>query len=254
MDWKPTAKLETYQDVKVNLAWYTSVLLLIIFILGCFFLFGETFVEWLRNFKDRLSSIIGSTISMITVSFFVGWILVFLFEIHDKIYDRYVIRWRYYYTLDFLLPYLTKPIANRLDKSFWHKASQNIYEFMKPFYVFVGDGEDENRINKNLRVRFYERIMKYWITQINEIVLFLCFIAIIFFTYMKMVPYTKLTYSYITIILFFLVNRLFIRFARDGARQTTMDEIEEIHKKFLKVLNEEFSKLHDNLGMTYDKS
>ncbi len=254
MDWKPTAKLETYQDVKVNLTWYTSVLLLGIFILGCFLLFGETFVEWLKNFKEKWINNLGSAVSIMFIFSFISWVLVYLLEIHDKIYDRYVIRWRYYYTLDFLLPYLTRPIANRLDKSFWHKASQNIYQFMKPFYVFVGDGEDESRINKNLRVRFYEKVMKYWITQINEIVLFSYFITIVFLTYKKTLPYTKLTYSYMVISIFFLINRLLIKLFRDGTRQATMDEIEAIHEKFPSELNEEVIKLHDKFGMTYGEN
>lgn len=254
MDWKPTAKLKTYQDVKINLAWYTSVLLLVIFCLGSCLLFENTFIQWFKSFKDEWNNILGCSISMIVISFFVGWVLIFLFEIHDKIYDRYFIKWRHYYALDFLLPFLTMPIANRIDKSFFNNASQHLYDFMKPFYVFVGDGEGEKKIDKNLCLRFYENVMKYWITQINEIIVFSCLIAITVFTCKKMLSYEKLTFSYMTICLLFLINRFFIRSTRESTRQATIDEIEEIHEKFPKELDNEFRKLHKKFGMTYGES
>jgi hypothetical protein len=67
--------------------------------------------------------------------------LIFYFEMHDKIYDRYVIKWRHFYDLDFILPALTRPFTCDMDARFYLVAEHNMYEFMKPYYEFVGDGD-----------------------------------------------------------------------------------------------------------------
>ena len=155
MSFKPTFKLECYQDVKTNLTWYTSIITLIFF-----FLFGILFSDFHQNNTEKIEKVEGF-FKLLEISwlFVISYFLIVLFEIHDKVYDRFIIRWRYYYDIDFILPRLTQPLANKLSSSFYIQAQQNKYEFMKPFYVFVGDGDGEFRISSNLRVRFYEHLV-----------------------------------------------------------------------------------------------
>ena len=160
---------------KTNLTWYTTIITLAFIIL-----FGILFLDYSTNPVEKIK-VVESLLKLFEISwpFVLGYFLVVFFEVHDMVYDRFIVKWRYYYDIDFILPRLTRPLANKLSSTFYIQAERNKYEFMKPFYVFVGDGDGEFRISANLRVRFYERILKYWITQISEILLLCSYVVIV---------------------------------------------------------------------------
>jgi len=247
MSFKPTFKLECYQDVKTNLTWYTSIITLAFIIL-----FNILFRDYSTNPADKIEKL-GRLFKFFEISwlFFISYFFVVFFEVHDKVYDRFIIRWRYYYDIDFILTRLTRPLANKLSSSFYIKAQQNKYDFMKPFYVFVGDDDGEFRISKNLKVRFYERILKYWITQVNEILLLCSYVIIVIATIRKSSSDKVLLMTAIVVLGLFFINRMFTCICRNSVRQTTIDEIEEIHDKFLPQLDVELNKLHKKFDLNY---
>lgn len=51
-----------------------------------------------------------------------AWVAIFIFEIHDKVYDKYFVRWRYYYDVDFLIPTLYGPFTCNLDRRFFEQS------------------------------------------------------------------------------------------------------------------------------------
>lgn len=247
MSFKPTFKVTCYQDVKTNLTWYASLLTLLFIIL-----FGILFFHYSTNPAEKIKKA-ERLLKLFEVSwvFVISYLLIVFCEIHDKVYDRFFVRWRYHYDIDFILPRLTQPLANKLSSSFYIQAQQNKYEFMKPFYVFVGDGDGELRISSNLRVRFYERILKYWMTQINEILLLCSYVTIVIATIKKSTNPGVLLITTLVVFGLFIFNRMLAYIFRNSVRQTTIDEIEEIHDKFLPQLNDELEKLHEKYGINY---
>lgn len=247
MSFKPTFKLECYQDVKTNLTWYTSIITLAFIIL-----FGILFRDYSINPAEKIEKL-GKLFKLFEISwlFVISYFLIVFFEVHDKVYDRFIIRWRYYYDIDFILTRLTRPLANKLSSSFYIQAQQNKHDFMKPFYVFVGDGDGELRIAGNLRTRFYESILKYWITQINEIILLCSYVIIVIATIKDSSSHKVLLITTITVLGLFLFNRMLACIIRQYVRQATIDEIEEIHEKFLPQLDEELNKLHKKFNLNY---
>src|SRR5713226_94585 len=71
---------------------------------------------------------------------FLSWFLIFVFEVHDKVYERYFIRWRYFYDLDLILPTLTRPFGPALDPQCFDTAGGHLYQFMKPNTILLRTG------------------------------------------------------------------------------------------------------------------
>ena len=247
----PSFRPKTYQDIKRNLMWYSSV---IIFIAGI--LFYHFFIPYQHLHLVAINNTLRVTLFLILLEF-LGFVLVFLFEVHDKVYDRYFIKWRYYYDVDFIIPLLVCPFYNKLDKNFLHQARKdNRYNTMKIFYHFVADGKHKHTITENLIVRFYEAVAKYWITQINEIMLFFLSIIAVFYYFVYkhfLSPVNPVVNLLLVIIVLFIINRLFVRSTRGEVRNATLDEIEDIHKNYMQVLENEIKDAHNNFSMTYDK-
>lgn len=121
---------------------------------------------------------------------------------------------------------------------------------MKPYYDFVGDGK--KGIEENTRVRFYERVTWYWVTQINEIfiLLFLLFIPV----YVMAYPNSSLTTSNLAVFVLVLLalgltNRWLIRVTLKATSQATLDEIEEILAKPTNITS--LKKQYTQLCKTY---
>jgi len=212
-------------------------------------------IEWfIRSYiSDSMPKLVTDA-SLVGVLGLVCWLSVFIFEVHDKIYDRYVVRWRHYYDLDFILPTLTRPFACNMDPRFFRTAQQNMDEFMKPYYEFVGDGEREFPITKNLLVRFYESVTKYWITQINEILLIGAFVLdmVFFFIYRQLrLPIDRVAvWSLVLPILFFL-NRIAADQSRNPVRRATLDEIDDIQRRYPDKLQTAFKELHARFNLRW---
>lgn len=244
-----------YQDVKANLAWYTSITLTIIGILLYLFILPDKHRQVLTTLFGSLPSynIIGVGVIFV-FSNLVGWLLIFGFEFHDKIYDRYFTRWRFNYDLYFILPALVRPFTNKLNIQFFSFAKNNKYKFMNPFYHFVADYEHKHKIRENLIVRFYEAVTNYWITQINEILcFFLLWISFIYyFVYTKLnLPLNTIINMNFIIIFLFLINRWLVRISKQKVKIATSDEIEDIHDRFMSELEVELKNLHNKFDLKY---
>lgn len=254
----PNAAPNTYQQVKANLHWYMGFASGIVAVLIYGFLVPDVQRHAVERFVQSHTSasmpkLITDT-SMVAILGFLCWLSIFIFEVHDKLYDRYVIRWRHYYDLDFILPTLTRPFACHLDPRFFRTAEQSMYEFMKPYYEFVGDGEREYSITKNLLVRFYESVTKYWITQINEILIIAAFILNLFYFFVyqriQLPTDTVAVWELVLPILFFL-NRIAADRSRISVRRATLDEIEDIQRRYPDRLEELFRTLHSKFSLQW---
>ena len=254
----PTMSPETYQQVKGNLHWYMAIVCLIFSIFVFAILVPEIHRQWVRSIISNLiaSSMPGlvTDVSVAGILTFVSWLFIFLFEAHDKLYDKYVIRWRYFYDLDFILPNLTRPFGSNLAPNFFRVAERNLHVFMKPFYKFVGDGEHEFSITKNVLIRFYEVVTKYWITQINEIMLVAAFtLNASYFVVYRNLHLASDRIALIGVILpaLFLLNRMAAHSFREQVRRATLDEIEEIQHRFPVELERSFMDLHSDLNLRW---
>lgn len=248
----PPLVFKTYQDVKNNLAYWTTVILVVLTLVVYFVVLGandrqsiDTFVSSMAGDPVRASlwlGLIGLAEGVIAI------LLIHVFQIHDVVYDGLIIKWRERYDVEFILPKLTEPIAYALPKNFSDYAVRYRYNFMKPYYDLVGD--EKPGITVNARVRFYERITLYWITQLNEIFILLLIIItsayVIFFS-------SSLTLQSFAVLLLVLIglgilNRWFIRITRKAVAQATLDEIEEIHAiaDNIPKLQEQYKKLCDS--------
>ncbi len=251
----PCRSPKQYQDVKANLQWYSTVVLAVI---GVSFYFVILPASQQRALNGVFGGIASSRLvgpGAVLVFFgFVGWLLVFAFEIHDRIYDRHFTKWRLYYDVDFILPALVRPFSQKLSPRFFPLAVDNRYAFMKPFYHFVADYEHEHKIRENLIVRFYEAVTKYWMTQINEILLLL--LVAVTFAYFLVYMRCGLVASNLLVVCFvidalFIVNRYAVRRSRESVRQATLDEVEDIHERYLVHLDRELGDLHKKFDLTY---
>jgi len=198
--------------------------------------------------KTTSFPLIGPGVS-ISLSTFIAWLLISIFEVHDKVYDRYFVKWRYWYSVDFIFPLLFRPLTANLPKRFFEVAREHVHEFMKIFYYFVGDYE--TKININLVLRFYEKVTKYWITQINEILLFLSLAAIVILRHFLSIRCDVAFKSLIVISLVFIINRIFVKLSRISVRGATNDEIEDIHNNHLSELEEKTKNICKELGLIY---
>ena len=254
----PNISPDTYQQVKANLSWYMGFASGIFAVLIYFFLVPDAQHHAIEEFikghtSDSFPKLLTDA-SMVALLGFVCWLLVFIFEMHDKIYDRYVIKWRHYYDLDFILPSLTRPFACEMDPQFFQAAQKNMYEFMKPYYEFVGDGERQYPITKNLLVRFYESVTKYWITQINEILLIGAFILDLFYFFiyrLLQLPIDRVAVWSLILPIFFLLNRIAAEQAKKAVRRATLDEIEDIQRLYPEQLEEAFITLHAKFNLRW---
>jgi len=134
----PSIYPKQYQDVKANLQWYTTIILGLIGLVFYLFILPDKHRQTVDTIFGQIppSPIVGSGIIVVFFGF-LGWLLIFGLEIHEKVYDRYFTRWRFYYDLDFILPTLVRPFTHRLDRRFFQVAQNNRYKFMKLFYHFV---------------------------------------------------------------------------------------------------------------------
>lgn len=249
----PKTHPKQYQDVKANLAWYTTLVLAIVGLACYFFIVPTGQQEALNTLFGRVESlkIIGPGILAVGFAA-IGWFLVFVVEIYDKVYDRRFTKWRFWYDIDFILPTLFRPFANKIDPRFFDEAQKNLYQFMKPYYHFVGDYD--TKINKNLVVRFYEAVTKYWMTQINEVLIFFLFLLAL--VYSRLYPGAQtgvLLDTCFLLVALFILNRYAAQRSRLTARLATSDEIEEIKLNFKDELEDQLIRLSEKFNLRYGK-
>lgn len=243
---------EVYQDVKNNLRYYTTFIIIMLSALFYFIYIGID--------PDRiltLEALLFSGAIMFVLSG-VSWILIFIFEIHDKWYDRHFVKWRIKYDIDFIIPTLIRPFFNKIHKDFFEiceKDREKRFRIMELiFYEFVGDHVGENKIKKTKIVRFCESSQKYWITQINEIVI-IFFILINFLIYLfngfLRISFSNIILSNFILIFFFIINRYLVKKFREETRFATRDEIREIHATKLNELDVQLKLAHTTFKLPY---
>jgi len=244
-------RIETYQDLKTNLGKYTFYTLILE--IPAFLWFNPKFelLKELLNLKYQYV--------FIPTALFASFFLISFFEFHDKIYDKYLIRWRKSYDLQFILPKLVSPHQNKIDRNFFETAEKNRDKFMQHlFYTFVGDRKSNKTVDINFRVRFYESIMKYWITQINEVFLIFWTVFIIIYLFVPELlfshkaPKVFLFMCLLAIIVFFCINRILRKkWAIPQVKEKTSAEIDEIHKNHSQQLESEIRYVHKKFDLSY---
>lgn len=229
--WVPS-RPETYQHVKADLTAVTVVLLYLYGFFAASTILPSAHRDIIKNFLATVTENFflqqGILIPLLTG---IAVVLVYLLEIHDRIYDRFVIRWRKYYDIDLTLRALCMPFGNKLRERFLEEAQRDRGPFMRDlFYHFVRDRD--HRISRNAIVRFYERIWKYWITQINELLLIALFVLAAFYGLFGRGHNVEF---YVPVIIFGLViaNRFFAIVWLAPVRRATLEEIHEIHENHL---------------------
>jgi len=223
-------KFETYQDVKSNLA-AATVVILFCTCLAAYYVLPPQHRNALRSLSWP-SWVKG--VGLLVILSVVSGILVYGIQIHDEVYDRYVVRWRQSYDLDVILKGLCTPFNGKLDSHFYEVASQNRDEFMEAlFYPYVHDRDP--KVLQNTLVRFYERITNYWAIQIAEIFAYLLLIlaAIYFPIYrrLSLSPGRLIVLLVIFCLILGLTNSL-SKMARASVRKITEQEIIQIHNGY----------------------
>jgi hypothetical protein len=253
---------DTYQDVRHNLFKY-SVPFIIIAGFFCYFRilppdhqqivsgFLQLILES-QPWKDVFGGALG--ITFFTV---IAFLIIELIQIHDRCYDKYIIKWRVYYDLDFIIPRLVQPYSSNLNYRFYEEAASHLDNFQEQlYYPFVGDRD--LKISKNKLVRFYETVTRYWLTQINEIVIIALFFIIVIYRIwgpVDLMYRTILLNNTILLIGVFIINRYFARKSLGPVREATTEEIKDIHEKpeLLAELGERLKKLCSDYKIPYSE-
>lgn len=246
-------QFRSYQDVKNVLHTYTYFISMIFSVVAYFLVIPEAH-RWAVNTLFGLFNelgVVGIAVSIL-FGFTISFLFIHLFEIHDKIYDRFIIKWRYRYSRDFILPELFKPFGAKLDKRFFQLAEKNIRDFMKVFYHFVSDYDV--KIRKTLVVRFYDRVWKYWATQVNEILIIMLLLTIAGYAiYYAVYGLTlkNLLIALAVAVLSGIVNRFLSQYFLRFVREATQEEIEDIHANFHDELEYKVKELSRRFHLEY---
>jgi len=227
----------TYQDVRHNLFKYSVPFLVGAGFFTYFLILPPSHKQAVTGVLSYIAntepwkSLLGAGVGLVV---FVGlaFLLTEIFQVHDQWYDKYVTRWRHSYDNDFILPRLTQPFGSGLNFRFREEAESRTGAFMEAiYYPFVGD--IDLKIPKNKLVRFYEVVTVYWLTQINEIVIFGMFMLVAL--YRAFGPNdpsyrTRLVTDLLILAVAFLLNRLWSRSILVKVRHATEQEIRAIHE------------------------
>jgi hypothetical protein len=254
---------DTYQDVRNNLFLYSLPFLIIagFFSFACVLppehqkaITGAlAYIQSVEPWKSVVSAGIGMVVFSI-----LAFLLTEIFQVHDQWYDKFIVKWRFRYATDYILPRLIQPFSSRINHRFYETAEEHVKEFQKRlYYPFVGDRD--TKIPKNTLVRFYEVVTVYWVTQINEISLLLVMAGIVWYRAKgpgDLSYRSTLLNDVLIVFLCFLLNRLWIRSSREKVRRATDEEIRAIHDdpKLLQDLEQRIEKLCSDYSIPYAKT
>lgn len=247
----PTFDLETYQDVKKNLSWVGAGVLWLVALVIYLAVLPPAHREAVNTAAASIPE--WASLSVLAVCTVVAGLLFGVLMIHDDLYDAYVIRWRERYDCDFLIPNLIAPMRQEVHPNFMAEARKDRSEVMyRLFYPFARDRE--GLVSKNARVRFYECVQRYWMTQIVEMALLL----LLFVTLLYGVVYiatsldpTTLLWVLLFAIGLFVANRWLRQRSVPGIKAATLEEIAEIHRDHQAALNDRVAETHAYLGLAY---
>jgi hypothetical protein len=251
---------DTYQDVRKNLFFY-SIPSLIVAGFFCYWRIlppgHQRAISSLFSYishNDFWNGVFGTGAGIVLFSL-AAYLLTEIFQVHDQWWDKYIRRWRYYYAIDYILPRLVQPFGCHLNYRFREEAEKRVRIFQEDlYYPFVGDRDV--KIPKNKLVRFYEVITPYWLTQINELVICVLGLVVVFYAFKG--PADKEYWSLLLsdsgiLVLAFIVNRLLARGALGKVRRATEEEIRAIHEdgKLLGELESRLRKLCSDYHIPY---
>lgn len=254
-------KYDTYQDVRHNLFLYSIPTLILSGFFAYFFILPEQDQDSISEIIQSISKhptihAIAGTLSGTILFVLVAFVVVELFKVHE-FYDQHIIKWRFRYAIDFILPRLTQPFANKIGTRFYQLAEDNVGDFQERlYYPFVGDRD--LKIPKNKLVRFYEAITLYWLTQINEVVLILLLGLISLYHFIVNSPVVTVS-SYqsslfnntLILILLFCLNRFWVRSTLQRVRLATEEEIRSIIEDHKEELKEKIKQLCSHYNIPY---
>ncbi len=228
---------ETYQDVRRNLFLYSIPVLIVAGFFAYFCILPSSYQQQLTSLGQLLTEspiwkgVLGG-ISGILLFTLVAFLMTEIFQVHDQWYDKFIIRWRFRYATDFILPRLVQPFASFMNYRFYDEAEKSVRQFQEVlYYPFVGDRD--LKIPKNALVRFYEVVTVYWLTQINEIVISVLAIGTMVFRFFGPADLqyrTVLLNDLIVMGVAWVVNRIWVQSSRGKVRRATEDEIRAIHE------------------------
>ncbi len=237
---------DTYQDVRKNLTYYSWVSLILAGFAAYEWILPPSHQESVNRAVKALtdSPLLGGLLkggAAVAIFYGLAFLLIEILKVHDHIYDKYLIRWRFRYDIDLILQRLLQPFGFRIGRKVYSEVERNHDEFMEDlFYPFVGD--QQHRVGKNLLVRFYERITIYWLTQVNEIVIALLIGLIGFYRFFGPPEppqyYAQLLTVLLVLVLLFIINRLWMHTTREASRKITVEQLDQITANHLPELEQ----------------
>lgn len=248
---------DSYQDVRHNLFLYSLPFL----IAAGFYTYNVLLPPpWRASITGILTVVSEHPLwkggSGLAVFIAIAYLLTEILQVHDQFYDRYLVRWRRRYATDFILPRLVQPFASLLNYRFHEEAEQNLANFEERlFYPFVGDRNGLlQKDHKNVIIRFYEVVTVYWLTQLNELILLSVLLGSVAFHYFG--PGTaayqmRLLEGVFLLCLLLLLNRAWVRAAREKVRRATEEEILAIHNNFKQELQKRLTTLCTDYALPY---
>jgi hypothetical protein len=248
----PTLDPHGYQAVVKDLVWAGGILLFC-FACGTFLVMAPAQQEAIRLALSSVPLKPPEQFSALAVlSVVLSVVLVGFFKVHE-LYDRYALKWRERYDLDFIVPTLVRPFANRLDSSFAPVARDHRREVMNDlFYHFVRDGNP--LIAENFVVRFYVRILRFWITCLVEVavVVFLaCALILSLLAFASSEGISTAVGGLGVGLLLGGINRWLNMKSLESVKRATSEEIDEIHRACLPELERALGALHLKLGFHF---
>ncbi|TMC49641.1 MAG: hypothetical protein E6J20_17695 [Chloroflexi bacterium] len=240
---------DNYQSVRNALMAALTVLLVGAVVAFVYGVLSPAHRDALLSFAASWPAVLVS-FGLVPAAGLIAFILVEFLEIHDR-YDSYVTGWRGTFDVDVILARLYAPFAAEYPTRFMREASRHRGTFMERlFYAFAGDRDGS--IRKNLQVRFWERALVYWLTQLIELVLLVLLIALTGYR-LAYPPQTvdddRYPFWVTAILLLLAINRLLVRAARGAVRVATIDEVDSIVTDHLADLRSRFEQLAGEYGI-----
>jgi hypothetical protein len=229
-------KFETYQDVKTTLTWWSIPFWLAMLLAIYFGIMPPDHRATLKTLFPGLTDWVGNTGSFLVAVALAGALSQFMIhvvEVHDRVYDRFVVKWRQDYDVLFILPSLLKPLEHDVPLAALSVAQANRQFFMERlYYNFVGDRD--MKIRKNLVVRFYEVITKYWLTQLLEVAALLVVLVDVVYALadrlLGRLMRPTLYWTLVAALAVWVLARVSALLARPRVARHTTAQIEAIHK------------------------
>ena len=240
---------ETYQDVKANLALATTGILFV----------AALFVYWIL--PESQIRAIGSLrlpgwakgVGIAVLLPAIALVLVYGIQLHDRVYDRYVVKWRDSYDIDFIIPAVCHPYEAKLDPNFYPVARSNRRFFMTNlYYQFLHDRNNPDF--QNVIVRFYERVTNLWTVEIMEAIVYLLLMltAVYFPLYRRLgLPVGKLVLLLLVFSLGLALTSALGRSAQQSTRDATQEEIDAIHQLRPQQLEKAIQDVSSHFNLKY---